>query len=262
MKTARLLLWPGLATLVALALLLALGIWQIQRKAQKEDLLAALDRAATAEPLALDSTALRQLRLWPAGLRFVTPGGIPELTRAKVTGIYIPARSIPVRATFPAAKNARSLGGLGFFWMTPLQIDSSTIIFVNRGFVPADAQGKAPAIETPEGPQSITGLLRLSEKAQTFTPADNPGKGEYFIRDPQTMAKAVALRDVIDLFIDAERGSADTLTPPVGVEAQEMIARIPNNHLSYALTWFGLALTLLGVFGFFARARLRQNREA
>ncbi len=49
-------------------------------------------------------------------------------------------------------------------------------------------------------------------------------------------------------------------TPPVGVEAREMIARIPNNHLQYAVTWFGLALTLVGVYAAFALTRLRGTR--
>jgi surfeit locus 1 family protein len=102
--------------------------------------------------------------------------------------------------------------------------------------------------------------MRLPERSQMFTPPDNPAKGEYFSRDPQLMAKAVGLDPaaVGNFFIDSERQPGN-VTPPVGIDPREMIARIPNNHLQYAVTWFAFALTLLGVFGFFARGRLRDK---
>jgi surfeit locus 1 family protein len=264
MKNGRLILWPALATLVALAILLALGTWQWLRRIEKEQILAALERSITETPAALDGPALAKLRVWPTGLRFETPGGMRELTRVTVRGAYLPARSVPIRATLPAPKNAQSVGGIGFFWMTPLQVENGPIIFINRGFVTANADYKAPPVETPAGPQIITGLLRLTEKAQTFTPADNPAKGDYFIRDPKVMAKAVAISDAADFFIDAERMGGDGLTPPVGIDAREMIGRIPNNHLQYAVTWYGFALVLVVIFSVFARARLQEAnlREA
>ncbi len=258
MKCLRPILWLTLATLAALAILLALGTWQLLRKIEKEQILAALERSITQTPIRLENADLAALRVWPTGFRIDTPGGLRELTRVTIRGSFIPARSIPVRATLPAPRNARALGGLGFFWMTPLQIENGPVIFINRGFVPVGADYKAPAVETPEGPQTITGLLRVPEKAQTFTPTDNPAKGEYFIREPKVMAAAVSLKEVADFFIDAERTGRDGLTPPVGIDAREMIARIPNNHLQYAVTWYGFAIVLVVIFGFFARTRLKQ----
>jgi surfeit locus 1 family protein len=164
-----------------------------------------------------------------------------------------------VRATLPSGKGA-AVSGIGFFWMTPLETPTGQIVFINRGFVPSGGDWKAPAIATPEGAQEVIGLMRAPERQRLFVPADNPAKGDYFSRDPQGLARAVGLdgAKVAPFFLDAER-MPDSLVPPIGVDAREMIARIPNNHLQYAVTWFGFALTLLGVFGFFARARLKET---
>jgi surfeit locus 1 family protein len=242
--------------LVALGILLSLGTWQLLRLNEKAAMLDALNRAITATPKLLETAQVATLKILPPGSTTSSPDSLPELTRITLRGKFIASRSVPVRATLPSPKNNRSVGGLGYFWMTPLQMENGPIIFINRGFVPVGPDYKAPAIETPEDVQTIIGLLRQAEKPQTFTPADNPAKGEYFSRDPKQMAAFVALREVAGFFIDAERVDTDALSPPVGVNAKEMIARIPNNHLQYAVTWFGFAVTLLAVFGFFAYGRV------
>ncbi len=187
---------------------------------------------------------------------------LSELTRVSVTGHFLEGPGLPVRATLPSNTRGAITGGIGFFWMAPLRLGDGTILFVNRGFVPSGADFRPPQIRQPEGPQTIVGLVRAPEQRQIFTPADVPAKREFFTRDPETMAGALGLDPalVAPLFVDAERASATDATPPVGVEAREMIARIPNNHLQYAVTWFGLALTLIGVYAAFAVTRLRGAR--
>lgn len=255
MNRWRSLLWPSIAASAALAILLSLGFWQLARRSDKEAILSALERGITSEPQALDPARVGSLRVASAGA--AGSDALPELTRVAVSGAFLPVRSVPVRATLPATRGAPS-SGIGFFWMTPLRLGGEAIVFVNRGFVPSGPDFRPPPIATPEGPQTVTGLLRLPERRQFFTAADDPAKGEYFVRDPAAMARAVGLApaEVAPFFIDAERRPGDA-APPVGVDAREMIARIPNNHLQYALTWFGLALTLVGVFLAFARSRLR-----
>jgi surfeit locus 1 family protein len=260
MNRLRVILWPMLATLVALSILLMLGTWQLKRKQEKEAMLSALAAAVSAVPLVLGSAGLAydRLQVAPTTARGLQPPVLPELARVTVTGTYIAARSVPVRATLPTSSKGGVAGGIGYFWMTPLQVENGPVVFINRGFVPSGMGWKAPAIATPEGVQTITGLMRLSEKRQTFMPQDVPAKGEYFVRDVQTIANAVSIQQVAPFFIDAER-QGDDPRPPVGVNANEMIARIPNNHLQYAVTWFGFAVTLLGVFGFFAYGRLQDR---
>jgi surfeit locus 1 family protein len=265
MSRWRTLLWPTFAMLVALGILLALGTWQMLRLYEKEALLARLNAVLVSTPTAINAANLQAITVIPSTATQKaepTPDTLQEFMRVSITGTYIQSRSIPVRATFPSAKNVQSLGGLGFFWMTPLQIEGGTVVFINRGFVPAGADTKAPPILTPEGQQTITGLLRSPETRQTFTPADQPQRGEYFTRDPKTMAEAVAIKQAaLGFFIDAER-VGDGLTAPVGVNGPDMLKRISNNHLQYAVTWYGFAITLLAVFGFFARARLKDHAVA
>jgi surfeit locus 1 family protein len=257
MSRWRKVLWPGVATLIALAILVSLGTWQLSRRVEKEAVLAALERGAQADPLPLEAAALSALNVLAAGST-MRDGALPELTRVRIEGLYRPDLSIPVRATLPATKGASS-SGLGFFWMAPLDVGDGRIVFINRGFVPSGSDFRPPRIATPTGRQSVTGLLRLPEKRQFFMAADQPEKGEFSARDPAVMAAAAKLdpAKVAPFFIDAERRSPDDATPPVGVLASEMIARIPNNHLQYAVTWFGLALTLVGVFTAFAWSRLK-----
>jgi surfeit locus 1 family protein len=253
----RKLLWPGLAMLIALGILLSLGNWQLGRKVEKEGQLARLRAAMMSPAKPLDGQDLLAVSVHAAGLPSIGYTEIAELERVRLKGSFMPARSVPVRATLPATKDA-PVSGIGFFWMTPLEAENGQIVFINRGFVPSGGDWKAPAIPTPEGPQEITGLMRQSEKPRAFVPADNPAKGEYFTRDPQAMARATGLppEKAAPFFVDAERQPGN-LTPPVGVDPREMIARLPNNHLQYAVTWFAFAATLIGVFGFFARARLK-----
>ncbi len=258
MSRWRSLLWPAVASAVALAILLSLGFWQLQRRGEKEAVLSALERGIGASALQLSPPDARRLRVLPPGSS-ASPQALAELARVEVSGVFLDSPGVPVRATLPSNTRGAVTGGIGFFWMAPLRLDDGTILFVNRGFVPSGADFRPPAIRRPEGRQTIVGLLRASEERRMFTPADIPERREFFVRDPATMARALALDPamVAPFFIDAERASATDATPPVGVEAREMIARIPNNHLQYAVTWFGLALTLVGVFLAFAVTRLR-----
>lgn len=260
MSAIRKLAWPGFATLVALAILMSLGFWQLGRMVMKRNQISALESAMSSSGVSLNDLVRKVGRPVVAPVGGRTGGQVAdltELTRVTVEGVFLPVRGVPVRATLPATRGAPA-SGIGFFWMAPLMLDSGEILFVNRGFVPSGGDWKAPAIAAPEGPQRLHGLARVPEKPGTFTPPDNPARAEYFSRDPAAMARAagVPADKVLDMFVDAER-QPGSLAPPIGVDAREMIARIPNNHLQYAVTWFGLAASLLGVFAFFARARLR-----
>jgi surfeit locus 1 family protein len=255
----RKLFWPTLATAIALAILMSLGFWQLARRAEKELQLGGLNTALTAVPLNLDDRALLDIEAHQAGHANDGRASIAELTRVSISGVFLPDRSIPVRATLPATKGGQT-SGIGFFWMTPLQTPGGVIVFINRGFVSAGGSFKAPDIATPHGPVTIIGLMRKSERRHRFMPVDIPENREFFVRDTQRLAQyaSLSLDRTAGFFIDAERTPGDA-RPPVGVDPREMIARIPNNHLQYAVTWFAFAATLVGVFGFFARGRLKEN---
>jgi surfeit locus 1 family protein len=255
----RLLRWPAVATSIALVVLVGLGFWQLARLSEKTAQIESLRAAATTAPIPLPGSGLRVVAIRPAGVSGSDRNQIAELSRVRVEGRFVGGRNAPVRVTLPAARGS-PISGIGFFMLAPLETASGEIVFVNRGFAPAGVGWKAPSLPPPDGPQAVVGLARAPEKARPFAPADDPGKGEYSTRDPALMARALGIDParVAPFFIDQER-IGDTAAPPVGVDPREMIARIPNNHLQYAVTWFGFAATLIVIFAVFARGRLREE---
>ena len=104
-----------------------------------------------------------------------------------------------------------------------------------------------------EGPVTVTGLMREPESRNLFTPADDPAKAQWFTRDPAAIAAAEHLERAAPFTIDADASAVPGGLPQGG----ETVLDVPNNHLSYAFTWFGLALGLLGVFAVYAARRVR-----
>ena len=126
-------------------------------------------------------------------------------------------------------------------------------MIVNRGFVPealkAQDKRKAGLIE---GPVTVQGLMRVAERSGLFTPQDDLQKNIRFIRDPAVIAASLKLERVAPFIIDADA----TPVPGRWPEGGHTVVSVPNNHLEYALTWFGLALVLIGVFtAFVLKAR-------
>jgi surfeit locus 1 family protein len=110
-------------------------------------------------------------------------------------------------------------------------------------------------LPAPTGRADLVGILRKPEKPNSFTPVANPATRDFHVRDPKAISEALNLV-AAPFMIEAER-QPGALALPVGTDIAELIARIPNNHLPYALTWFGLAATLAGVFIVFVRAGRR-----
>lgn len=247
MKTgARSLIWPGVFALAALAILLSLGVWQLQRLAWKEGLLARLESRMAAAPVALPPQAD-----WPALVR-----GDFEYRRVRATGTLLHDREVYI---FRAGGGQGTRGrGPGYHVLTPLRLEGGAFVLVNRGFVPERLKDPATRKDTaPPGTVTVTGLLRAPEGRNAFTPPDKPQQRIWYTRDPEAMGAQLGLRRVAPFVIDQDlRTDLAADQWPKGGAAR---INIPNNHLSYALTWFGLALTLLGVFGAFAWRRMQRG---
>jgi surfeit locus 1 family protein len=231
-----------LCALVGVAVLLGLGAWQLQRRAEKEAFLARLAEQAAAPPAPL-----------PADLG-ADPLAALDLRRVRITGTWLPQASATVRVVMGDASGSnRGPQGFGRYLITAVKLDDGRILLVNRGFAPEAAQGALPA---PTGRATLTGLLRRPEAPNAFTPAADIARRDFHVRDPASIAAALNLPSQ-PVMLELERGPDPTVLP-VGVDARELIARIPNNHLQYALTWFGLALTLVGVAGAFLFSQRRR----
>jgi surfeit locus 1 family protein len=227
----------GAATLVGVALLTALGVWQLKRLAWKEALIAAAESRAHAAPAPLPPPSQ-----WPA----LNPAAY-EYRRVEAQGMFDYAHQERV---FGALEEPRGrYSGIGFYVMTPLRLASGEAVIVNRGFVPEAMKGEAD--KGPRGEVAIVGLMRASEPRNLFTPADDPAQGVFYARDVEALAKAMQLGPHAPFSLDAEAG-ADPL--PQGGETRLSFV---NNHLSYAFTWFGLAAALIGVFTAYAWGQRR-----
>jgi surfeit locus 1 family protein len=245
-KTRSLIL-PGLATLVALAILVGLGTWQLQRKAWKEGLIAQIESRAYGAP-----GPIVPEDQWPAWR-----ADQDEFRKVQVTGAFLHRDEAPVYGLAPGSQQGAPLQG--YYLVTPFRLRTGAIVMVNRGFVPTELRDPARRPESqPEGEVTVTGLVRAPEARNPFTPKDDPAKNLWFTRDPQAIAAAHDLRRVAPFLIDA-----DAIPNPGGWPKGGLTPlTLPNSHLQYAFTWYGLALTLIGVFGAFAWKRMTEPGSA
>jgi surfeit locus 1 family protein len=216
-----------IATAIALLILLALGTWQVQRLHWKQNLLARIAalQAAPAQPL-------------DAVLDRVAKGGDADFTRVKV--------NCPGIATAPYVElYSLREGQAGSRLISACRIDSARYrtILVDRGFVIDTVSARPPVDAEATAPVAVTGVLRVPEHGNSFTPPNTPQR--WFTRDAAAMAAALKAPDPAPLFLMAE-----TATNPEwkALVPAPIPAEIPNRHLEYALTWYGLAAALLGVY--------------
>ena len=239
----RSLLAPAVASAVAFAILVSLGLWQFERRNWKEGLVAAIESRAHGTPVEVAPEAA-----WPAW----RPAE-HEYRRVRATGAFLHDREIHVHG-LAEERPGRPLQG--FYVFTPLQREDGSTLLVNRGFVPTPLRDPARRAEAQmAGPVTVTGLLRAPEKRGWFVPPNEPARDEWFVRDIAEMARARGLDRVAPFYVDADA----TPNPGGWPRGGQTRIRLAKNHLSYALTWFGLAATLVGVFGVFAWRRLHPS---
>jgi surfeit locus 1 family protein len=232
------LIWAGAFTVLGIAALVALGVWQLHRLTWKEALLDAINSRVHAPPVA-PPPATQWSRLDPQDY---------EYRHVRVEGSFEPGKQALVFRNIESPRGR--YGGVGYLVMAPLRLADGSAIVVNRGFVPQELRD-SPRIVAPAS-SVVTGLMRSPETRTLFTPADNPAKGEWFTRDPAAIAAALKVSDAAPFTIDADAGGD---LP----EGGETVLDFPNNHFSYALTWFGLAIALGGVYAAFALKTLRET---
>jgi surfeit locus 1 family protein len=229
---------------LALAVLTALGTWQLERKAWKEALIAELD-VKLAAPAADLPPRERWKQLDQAKDEFRHVAFPAEFLAGEEALVYTSGSSL-----------RPDVSGPGYWVFSPARLTGGSIVLVNRGFVPEGRQDpKTRPQGQPSGVVEIAGALRWPEQRGSFTPPDEPDKGIWFARDPAGMAKAKKWDAHAPFYLDQEAPPASGGFPKVG----PLKPALPNRHLEYAVTWYGLALVILIAAVFFVRARRRES---
>ena len=244
-RSLRGLLLAGLMTLAALAVLVGLGNWQMERLAWKEALIA----RATAGP----EQPVRELP--PPETWADMPVEALQYHPFRLTGRFLHEKEAHVFTSLPDPAGPH--GGPGYWIVTPLALEGGGIVLVNRGFAPHGRHEPAGRRERlADGPVEVVGLLRPDEERSWITPDDQPDRNLFYARSVAALAAAKGLEPPVAPFTFDLTAEA---MPPAGLpQAGETRMRFSNNHLPYALTWYGIAAALAAIFAAFAWQRLRR----
>ncbi len=244
-QAIRGLILPGVLSLAALAVLISLGNWQMQRLAWKENLIATVSARVkeSAKPL-------------PAANTWTSLGlNENEYRTFFARGRFRHQNEVQIYTVLSEPRG--SFSGAGYWVLTPFELEDGGIVVVNRGFVPQELKDSSTRTEGQTfGTVRIAGILRAPEQANYFTPANDPAKKAWYRREPADIVRAFNLTGVAPFMLDATGEYRPHMLP----QPNETKIVFTNNHLGYALTWYGLACTLLGVFSAFAWQRIRASR--
>ncbi len=240
----------SIIALVMVALCMGLGVWQLQRRAEKHVLIAALTERLAAAP-----GALPQASQWSA----LTPAR-DEFRRVRFVATYRPGPDAMVYSSGSAVRD--DVTGPGTWAFLPAALPSGETVVINAGFVQNTMQDRAQQdravtrLITGE-PATLTGYLRFPESAGTLTPPQNMAKRLWFTRDHPAMAQTLGWgeggKPVAPFYIDLEAPAPASGIPKPG----PLTVRLKDNHLQYAVTWFGLAGVMAIAFAAWWRAQRR-----
>jgi surfeit locus 1 family protein len=223
----RRLLWPGLLALAVLAILVGLGVWQVDRLAWKRTLLARIAAAEQAPPVALG------------------PQPAPY-SKVEVTGELHPELAVlygvQVRETATGS-------GLGAQLIVPMERQDAAPVLIDLGWVPRSS----PVPIDLDRSATVTGFVRPPDRRGWFTPADDVPGRHFYRLDPAAIGQTVGLPTLAPFIVVALGPPASSGYP----DPARTLPRPPNDHLSYAATWFSLAAALVVGFAVWSRKALR-----
>jgi surfeit locus 1 family protein len=225
-------------TLAMVALFAGLGVWQLQRRVEKHALIAALTERLAASPGALPSPAQ-----WSA----LTPER-DEFRRVSFVATYQPLPDAMVYSSGSAVRE--DISGPGTWAFLPARLPAGETVVINAGFVQNTMQDRSQqdrAIKplVTGAPVTLTGYLRFPEAAGMLTPAENMAKRLWFTRDHLAMARALGWGEVAPFYIDLEQPVPASGIPKPG----SLEVHLKDDHMQYAITWFGLAGAVVIAFG-------------
>jgi len=240
----------AIITLAMVAACLALGIWQLQRRAEKHALIAALNERLAAAPEAVPL---------PSQWHALTQAN-DEFRRVGFTATYARLPDAMIYSSGSAVRE--DVSGPGTWAFLPALLPSGEILVVNTGFVQNTMQDRAQedravARLVTGQPVKLVGYLRFPEVAGTLTPAENIAKRLWFSRDHLAMARALGWaeggRRIAPFYVDLESPVPESGIPKPG----PLTIHLKDDHMQYAITWFGLAFAVMVAFGVWWRGQRR-----
>jgi surfeit locus 1 family protein len=247
----------GIFTLAMLAVFIGLGLWQLQRRAEKHALIAALTERLAAPPAPLP----------PASQWRALNAASDEFHRVRFTATY-PA--LPDAMVYSAGSAVREdISGPGTWAFLAARLPGGETVVVNTGFVPNTMQDRgvedrAVARLARDQEVELTGYLRFPEAAGVLTPAENPGKRLWFTRDHLAMARRLGWgkqdsqkqdAQLAPFYIDLETPVPESGIPKPG----PLDVHLKDDHMQYAITWFALAAAVAIAFAVWLRGARRAS---
>ena len=240
----------GAFTLVMVALLVGLGVWQLQRRVEKHALIAALTERLAGVPGSLPSPSQ-----WST-----LASDRDEFRRVSFAATYQAAPDAMVYSSGSAVRE--DISGPGTWAFMPARLPTGETVVINAGFVQNTMQDRGQQdravtrLVTGE-PVTLSGYIRFPEAAGMLTPPENLAKRLWFTRDHLAMARALGwggdVRPVAPFYVDLEQPVPAGGIPKPG----PLQVHLKDDHLQYAITWFALAGAVVIAFGVWLRAQRR-----
>ncbi len=237
-------------SLVMVAVLTGLGVWQLQRRVEKHALVAALTERLAAAPVPLPS---------PSDWKNLSPAR-DEFRRVSFTATFAPKPDAMVYSSGSAVRE--DVSGPGTWAFLPAHLADGGVVVINAGFVQNTMQDRAQqnravARLITGAPIMMTGYLRFPESAGILIPHEDLGKRLWFNRDQRAMAMTLGWGEVAPFYVDLEGPVPESGVPKPG----PLEVHLKDDHLQYAITWFGLAAAVLIAFAVWLKGQRRARLQ-
>jgi len=237
-RARRGLIGPAIVAAVAFSILIGLGVWQLQRKAWKEALIETMSQRAVARPIDLPA---------PTTWNALMPAA-DEFRRVKLRAQFV-ENAKPAFVYTGGTALRDDIKTPGYFVFAPARLPNGKTVAINRGY---SEQAEAKPVR---GAVELVGYLRFPESGSVFVSDHDTSGATWFVRDQRKMASGLGWGDVAPFYVDQE-----SPVPPGGVpKPGPLKVQLRNDHLGYALTWFGLAAGLAAVFAVWAVSQRRKK---
>ena len=227
------LFFPTLFLLIVFPILILLGSWQVYRLIWKENLIEYYQNQSSSKLLDLSKNISNNENL--------------EFRKVKFRGTFLNAKEIYI-----SGKTYE--GNIGFHVVTPFRMQNNKIVFINRGWVSEGYRNpEKRKFSLLKNETEINGIIRFPQKKGYFVPENDPNKGFWFTINPNEITKFLKFKKIdtiSEYYVDALRDEGK-IKIPIGANGKP---NLRNQHLSYAITWYSLALVLLIIYTLFHRS--------